>query len=74
LKNTRNNTKKLKTTKKKKKEKGGFDSLEATPRERINIKGSSRTRKKTLRGLRPLRRKPSATQQRQGGSIHQKQH
>jgi len=72
LKNIRNNTKKLKTTEKKtisnatNKKRGGFNSLESAPKERSNIKGGSRTQRKTLGGLKPLGRKPLATQQRQG--------
>jgi len=50
-----------------KKEGGGFDSLQAAPRERNSTEGGSRTRGKTLGRPRPPRRIPLAIQQRMGG-------
>jgi len=46
---------------------GGFDSPRVAPRERNNIKGGSRTRGKALGRQKPLRKRPSTTQQKRKG-------
>jgi hypothetical protein len=46
---------------------GGFDSPIVAPRERNNIKGGSRTQGRSLRRQKPLRKRPSTSQQKRKG-------
>jgi hypothetical protein len=55
-------------------EKEGGIFTKSPPKEKNSAKKGSETQGKTLRSSRPSGRRPSTTQKKKGGSIHQEEH